>query len=74
MSVRSCDHCGGELTVVKTRERVRGPFTPDALNVVMRERLCRLGPERNGLGCGRRTWSEEFEVAAVPSINESEYE
>jgi hypothetical protein len=38
MSVRHCDHRGGELTVVKTREHVRRPFTPQTLGVVTRER------------------------------------
>jgi hypothetical protein len=68
MSVRHCDYCGGELTVVKTREQTRRPFTPTELSVVVRERLCRLGPDGSGRGCGARTWSEEFTVAAVAAI------
>jgi hypothetical protein len=74
MSVRHCDNCGGELTVVKTRERVRRPFTPKEVNVVMRERVCHRGPSGNGDGCGARSWSEEFIVAAVPSIETENHE
>jgi hypothetical protein len=57
--------------VVNTAERLRRPFTPQALAVVVRERICKGGPAGGG-GCGHRAWSEEYEVAAVPSINESE--
>src|SRR5690242_3812713 len=66
MSVRTCDNCGGDLTVVKTRERLLRPFTPDGVGVVLRERLCRLGPNRDGNGCGARSWSEEYIVAEAP--------
>jgi hypothetical protein len=66
MSVRTCDNCGGELTVVKTRERLLRPFMPDGVAVVLRERLCRL--DRNG--CGARTWSEEYVVAEAPPVLE----
>lgn len=72
MSVRTCDYCGGPLTVVVTREQFRRPFTPEGLAVVQRERLCKRGPKDNGNGCGSRTWAEEYVVASVPPLIESE--
>jgi hypothetical protein len=70
MAVRHCDYCGGELTVVNTQERVRRPFTPESLGIVMRERVCRGGTFGRE-GCGMRTFTEEHVVSAVPSVNQT---
>jgi hypothetical protein len=57
------------MTVVNTVERLRRPFTPDGVVVVMRERVCKGGTHgRVGDGCGHRTWTEEYAVASAPSL------